>query len=87
MKIKTCKQCPFYQETLVSLLSSRGGLCGYDVATDALIRPDIHQPQSDVVLQDLRLRSAKRRAVPDPKIMPEWCPLRERPVTIEFERG
>jgi hypothetical protein len=81
MLVIYCKMCPFFHETVVSLLMSdgRGGVCAYDREIDAVVRPGLKIPAKELApLLD------RRRRVEDPMSIPEWCPLRDSPVVVSL---
>lgn len=90
MKVRCCKECPFFQElpllgTIGLLLAATTppGVCGYDAGADAVVVVELGmKPGPD---RDAMLRRAKRRmVVSDRTIIPSGCPLRISDVVVSL---
>jgi hypothetical protein len=86
MIIKCCRECPFYQKTLLTLLAGKAGMCGYDAKDDSLVSFDLDMEPGPARIERLR-RAHNRMVIDNDRGVPTGCPLREKDVTITLAKN
>lgn len=82
MIVKSCRRCPFFTTTMLSLLaSSKGGECTYRKADDSLAIMDMTTPEG-TDREEMRTRVAQRLRVTDASLIPGACPLHDRDIVV-----
>lgn len=87
MIIKRCKDCPFLEVTVLSIIATLGakapgGVCSYDAKTDRRVTLDTTlKPQTDEYQRN-RTDVWARLKIKDAGTVPPECPLRVRDITI-----
>jgi hypothetical protein len=82
MIVKSCRTCPFFTTTLLTLFAQpNGGECSYIKADDSVSRMEAGispGPERDAILAKV----AQRLRVIDAGAIPAACPLRERDIVV-----
>jgi hypothetical protein len=81
MVVKRCKECPFFQETLFSLISRKAGLCAYSPSDDTMVVVDTSMPEGPA-RDEMRRKGQARLPIRDREVVPEACPLRTLDVVV-----
>ena len=77
MKVARCHDCPFYQVSILTLITTPpAGHCGYDVADERYVR------QEGDTQAEFQERLRRRPLVIDRNAIPAACPLRSGDITI-----
>lgn len=84
MIIKACKECPFFQNTLLAMIATKGvgGVCSCDGKNDRNIHVDLGLNPGTEEYDKNRRDAWRRMKIPDPTTIPDACPLRTADVTI-----
>lgn len=84
MIIECCKKCPFFHNTMLAMLATKGvgGVCAYDAENDRNVVIDADLKHGTAEHEQNRRESWARMKVPNPEIVPDQCPLRKRDVII-----
>jgi len=86
MVVTKCKECPFFHETLVSLLAKEGGVCAYDRDSQTILKPDLEMTPGPAK-SALAERLNRRLRIRDQNQLPDQCPLRSGPITVSAVLG
>jgi hypothetical protein len=91
--VQCCKECPFFQETLLTFLASMlatrdrpCGVCGYARDDDSYVHFD-REIESGSDRTEVMRRARDRMPVLNSREIPPGCPLRTQDITLTLAKN